>query len=145
MKWKIALKASRINVILSGGFGLVAGLVLMIICVVLNQVWFFKYALSIWLIGIMFFACFIMSLLEIPLMIYALRHMAKAEKSSVQNTMIILNGIFVFFAMVYAVPNLLFTHADVYWFGAVLASLILLRFMASVIFLAGKKTDESTN
>ncbi len=129
------LNHHRTNIIVSGGLGLLAGLIMMIGCIVVNYMWLSQYVLSIWIVGGTFFVCLLLSLLEMPLMIFSLRQITKSERENVRTLTLFGNGIFVFFGMVYAVPNLLMTYPDFWWFGGVLASLTLVRFLISIVFL----------
>jgi len=89
-------------------------------------------AVFAWLL-FLFFGAF--ALAEIPLMVFALRKMAREESPATRRVAVLLNGVFVFFAAVYALPNLLLAETRFVWLGLALAATAFLRFGASLLFV----------
>ena len=130
---------SRSEALISGGVGASAGLILTVTALLLRPFItpllppLLQAALIAWLI----FLCFLaLALLEIPLMIYGLRKIS--ERPSLQGRMVIRlgNGIFVFFPLVYALPNLMLLDARLTWLGLIISASSLVRFASSLIFLS---------
>ncbi|OQY48654.1 MAG: hypothetical protein B6242_01725 [Anaerolineaceae bacterium 4572_78] len=69
---------------------------MMIGCIVVNYMWLSQYVLSIWIVGGTFFVCLLLSLLEMPLMIFSLRQITKSERENVRTLTLFGNGIFVY-------------------------------------------------
>jgi hypothetical protein len=86
-----------------------------------------------------------LSLAEIPMMVFAIRHLA-VERQAADGLVLGLNALFVSFAAVYAAPVLLLS-GSLGW-GLALAALSPLRLAASLLFvriprsLAGSRPDE---
>jgi hypothetical protein len=78
------------------------------------------------------------SVIEIPMMVYAMRRLL-VERSGNQAVVLGINGIFVFFAFVYAVPVILLA-GSVGW-GLVLCSLGFVRFAASLMYVRREATE----
>ncbi|MFQ5578520.1 MAG: hypothetical protein ACE5G8_16200, partial [Anaerolineae bacterium] len=75
------------------------------------------------------------ALIEIPVMVFGLRKLAAAQNTRAAAIAAAANGGFVFFAAVYALPNLLLTETRFLWLGLLLAGTSFLRFGAGLLFL----------
>ena len=73
------------------------------------------------------------SLAEIPLMIFAIRRLAGSSSGDNRRIAAILNGLYVLFAAIYAVPVSLLT-GNVLW-TLVLSALCIVRFATSMAFV----------
>jgi len=131
---------SRRKLILAGGSGLILSLLSTAIALPARS-WvepaipaFLKAPVITWA-GFLFFLA--LALLEIPLMIYGLRKVMESQTGHTQLIMFLGNGLFVFFPVVYALPNLLVTDAALIWLGIIISATSLLRFTTSILFLAG--------
>jgi len=82
--------------------------------------------------GIFLFLAFF-SIVEIPLMVYAIRRVGASANPKARYIAQLTNAGYVFFAAVYAAPFILLTGE--LWFGAALAMLSLVRLIAAIIFL----------
>ena len=82
--------------------------------------------------GIFLFLAFF-SIVEIPLMIYAIRRLAVGANPRARYIALLTNTGYVFFAAVYAAPFILLTSEV--WLGAALATLSLVRLIAAIIYL----------
>jgi hypothetical protein len=71
------------------------------------------------------------SLAEIPLMIFGMRHMIGSPSGT--RLAVLTNGVFTFFAAVYATPFLLLTHRRVV--GLMLAGLCLVRYVGALLLV----------
>lgn len=81
------------------------------------------------------------ALLELPLMIYIIRHMAQSDKMETRRIAQWMVGLYVLFASIYAVPNLLLVDLSLIWPGLLIASTSFLRFGAALIFLRDLSTS----
>ena len=143
---------NRNKIIISGGVGLLLSVLLtvasvlirpMIIDLFVEQSWFawlFSQILISWLIFLFLSAT---SLLEIPLMIYGIQKILANDKQSTINLALFTNGLFVFFAAVYALPNLLLSSVNQVWMGIVLSSFSFIRFGSAIIFLPNQPVKDS--
>ena len=123
---------TRRNITLAGGVGVIAGIIAIAAIIAFRPAeWpallapypIVHWAIFVFLGGI--------SLAEMPLMIFTLRKLIADNVSPVVILLIVVA--FVFFAGVYALPNLLLTEK--LWMGITLSMLIFLRWILSVIFL----------
>ena len=73
------------------------------------------------------------SLAEIPLMVFAIRRLASSSSGNSVRIAAVMNGLFVLFAAVYAVPVSLLT-GNVAW-TLVLSALCIIRFATSMAFV----------
>ena len=73
------------------------------------------------------------SLLEIPLMIFAIRRLASGSSGNNRRIAAVINGLFVLFAAVYAVPVSLLT-GNMVW-TLILSALCIIRFATSMAFV----------
>ena len=73
------------------------------------------------------------SLTEIPLMVFAIRRLASSSSGNSVRIAAVMNGLFVLFAAVYAVPVSLLT-GNVAW-TLVLSALCIIRFATSMAFV----------
>jgi len=130
--------ASRTKVIVSGGVGLALCLFLLAVSIPLHHLLqpalppFFSQPIIAW--GIFLF-CLSLALLEIPLMVYGLRKVAEGASARTPAITLLGIGVFVFFPIIYALPNLLLTRRGLVWLGVIIAATSLLRFGSSIIFL----------
>jgi LPXTG-motif cell wall-anchored protein len=85
------------------------------------------------ILGLLVFVLFF-SLVEIPLMLYALRHMASNQSAGLVTLAVV--ALFVFFAAFYAAPFTLLTGQKMV--GILLAGLCLVRLACVFIFLPGR-------
>lgn len=127
------MKTNRL--LLANSLGLAAGIGLTLLCLWLNDPWIPTLLPGlIWVIGslVIFGGT---AMLELPLMIYILRNMAANEKDAVRHLALLTSGAFVFFAAVYAVPNLLLADQTQLWAGLLISSTCFLRFACAQFFL----------
>jgi hypothetical protein len=123
----------RSKLALSGGLGVAGGAVLMGGALFLSQGAILKpltSGLGTW--ALLAFLLFF-SLAEIPMMIFAMRHMMGSLSS--RRLVNVTNAAFTFFAAVYAAPYLLLTGRVVIGIG--LAGLSLVRFAGALWFVPG--------
>jgi hypothetical protein len=126
---------SQTKAAISGGIGLVIALGLTGLALAARQLWlatFFEQTLIAWVVFLLLMA---LALAEIPLMIFGLRKVIESKGGSTENIGLVGNVAFVFFPVVYALPNLLLTSADFIWLGLLIAGTSLLRFAAAMFFL----------
>jgi hypothetical protein len=124
----------RLNLLLAGLSGLLAGGLLAAICVWLIISETISPPLShpaVTLISVLVFGGF--SLAEIPMMVFAMRKLI-LERPGNHHVVMALNTLYVFFAAVYGVPVLLLA-GSITW-GLILCSLGLVRFVTSLIFVS---------
>ncbi len=123
---------TRRNVTLASGAGVALGAIVIAATVLFRPAewlaFLAPYPIAHWATFVFFGG---VSLIEMPLMIFTLRKLIADGVSSVVILLIV--AAFVFFASVYALPNLLLTKN--LWMGITLSTLILLRWILSVIFL----------
>ncbi|GEM_PF-1845442 len=80
----------------------------------------------------------VLSLAEIPMMIFSIRQMSASLNPKINYALIITNFGYTFFASVYAVCFILLTGR--LWSGALLAMLSLVRFISAMLFVPGKNS-----
>lgn len=134
---------TRTKVIIAGGIGLFANLLTTSGCVLIHYFWLpalLPQPLIAWVMFLFFGA---IALFEIPIMIYGLRKVAGGSTSSAINAALFGSGGFVFFAAVYALPNLLLSDIRQLWMGLVIAGISFLRFGAAIIFLPTSNSSEN--
>jgi hypothetical protein len=128
---------SRTKTAVSGGVGLAAALLLTIGALLIRQQqWlptYFDQAVIAWGIFLFLLA---LAVAEIPLMIFGLRKVIDSKGAGAQNIGLIGNTIFVFFPVVYALPNLLLTSTDSIWMGLLIAGTGLVRFVSALLFVS---------
>lgn len=126
---------SRNRVILTGLIGLIAAVTSTALSLaVMRWEWipvlvtdsFFGWAIFLFLL--------IFSVSEIPVMIIGMRRIAASANTKARYLALLLNCGYVFFGAVYAVPYILLTGGLA--LGALLASLSLVRFITSLIYLS---------
>jgi len=92
--------------------------------------------MSDWLIvGVIFVSCLGFALIEIPLMIYVIRNMAKSPKADTRRLAVWTNVAFVAFAVIYALPNIFLNDITQIWLGLLIASTSFLRCGSALVFL----------
>jgi hypothetical protein len=125
---------SRANVVLTGLVGLIGAVGLTALCLfIMAQSWLPRLvSRSVFVWGIFLFLAFF-SIIEIPLMLYAIRRIASGANPKARYIALPTNVGYVFFAAVYAAPFILLTGEV--WFGVALAMLSLARLIAAIIFL----------
>jgi hypothetical protein len=133
---------SRRNVVLSGLAGLVGAILLTALCLlVVTQGWLpplLTAMLQVW--GTFFFLLFF-SLIEIPMMVIAIRRLAASPNPKAKYVTLLTVTGYTCFAAVYAAPFILLTgHL---WAGVALAGLAVIRF-GSVILLIPKENSYAT-
>ena len=125
---------SRTSIVLSGLVGLIGAVMLTALCLlIMAQGWLPRLVtrpIFVWAI-FLFLAFF--SIVEIPLMIYGIRHVATGANPKARYLALLTNTGYVLFAAVYAAPFILLTGE--LWFGAALAMLGVVRLIAAIIFL----------
>jgi len=122
-------------VIFAAGIGLLLNPLTVVVGVVIHHLWLptlFPQPIIAWALFILFSG---ISLLEIPVMIYGLRKMVEGAKPTTIKVALFTVGVFVSFAAIYALPNILLTDLKYLWMGVLLSSLSLIRFSAAIIFL----------
>ena len=119
----------------SGLIGLGPGLILLLGAIPLKALGFPVYLKAPILIWGCFFIFMSTALLEIPLMIYIIRNTAKGPKAHNRRMAYWLNSIFVFFAALYALPNILLVEFTQIWLGLLIGSTSFLRFACSLVYL----------
>lgn len=138
-------KVSRTNAVISGGMGLLAGVLVTAASAAVRLFWLsalFPQPVVAWVMFVMFGA---ISLIEIPVMVYSLRKLSGSRKTGATRLALFANGAFVFFAAVYALPNLLLTGTGQIWMGLLLGGFSALRFGAGVVFLPGRQSELPTS
>jgi hypothetical protein len=125
---------SRASIVLTGLVGFIGAVVLTALCLfIMAQGWMPRLvSRPVFLWGIFLFLAFF-SIVEIPLMIYAIRRIAVGSSPKARYIALLTNIGYVFFAAVYAAPFILLTGE--LWFGAALATLSLARLITAIIFL----------
>ena len=125
---------SRASVVLTGLIGLLGAVGLTALCFfIMAQGWLPRLvSRPVFLWGIFLFLAFF-SIVEIPLMVYAIRRIAGGDNPRARPIAYLTNVGYVFFAGVYAAPFILLTGEM--WLGAALAMLSLARLIAVIIYL----------
>lgn len=126
---------SRTRAAISGGAGLAAALLAAGGCLLARRAWpvaLLSHPLAAWGLFVFFGG---IALIEIPVMVFGLRKLAAAQNTRAAAIAAAANGGFVFFAAVYALPNLLLTETRFLWLGLLLAGTSFLRFGAGLLFL----------
>lgn len=126
---------SRNSLILTGLVGLIAAVLVTALCFVV-MLWEWVPVLVIGAIygWVIFLFLLVFSVTEIPVMIVGMRRIAASANPKARYLVLLLNCGYVFFGAVYAVPYILLTGGLV--LGALLASLSLVRFITSLIYLS---------
>lgn len=127
---------TRNKVAVAGGIGLFSNVLLTAACYLIRYFWLAPLLPQPKIAWILFIVLGLIALIEIPLMIFGLKKMASGSGKAANAAHFAVSG-FVFFAAVYALPNLLLTNFSQIWMGLILAGTGLLRFGASVFFLNG--------
>jgi hypothetical protein len=139
------LMVSQTKLLLAGSLGLLGSGLISLLAFLVRRFWGFSlpapFDLAIIAWGT-FFVFFALALLEIPLMIYALRQVAVGKSAHTGTILWSTQGLFVFFPAIYALPNLLLTNLSLAWLGLIIAAISVLRFISSLIFLRGLTTKE---
>jgi hypothetical protein len=125
---------SRASIVLTGLVGLIGAVALTALCLfIMAQGWLPRLVsrpVFVWSI-FLFLAFF--SIVEIPLMIYAIRRLAVGANPKARYIALLTNVGYVFFAAVYAAPFILLTGG--FWLGSALAMLSVARLIAAIIYL----------
>lgn len=125
---------SRNRVILTGLLGLIAAVLVTAFCFAVMRWEWMPVLVTDSLFGwAIFLFLLIFSVSEIPVMIIGMRRIAASANAKARYLVLLLNCGYVFFGAVYAVPYILLTGGLV--LGALLASLSLIRFITSLIYL----------
>ena len=126
---------TRRNVVLAGSAGVALGAIVIAAIIAFRPAeWLAPlapYPIAHWVTFVFFGG---VSIIEMPLMIFALKKLIADAVSPI--VLLLIVAAFVFFASVYALPNLLLTEK--LWMGITLSTLILPRWILSVIFLRTK-------
>ncbi len=126
---------SRNRVILTGLVGLIAAVLVTALCFVVMRWEWVPVLITGTIYGwVVFLFLLVFSVSEIPVMIVGMRRIAASANSKARYLALLLNCGYVFFGAVYAVPYILLTGGLV--LGALLASLSLVRFITSLIYLS---------
>jgi hypothetical protein len=88
-----------------------------------------------------FFFLLFFSVVEIPVMIFSMRRMADSVNPRAKYVVLFTNTAYTFFAAVYAVPFIVLAGSSNFNLaaGALLASLCIVRFISSMVFLPYEK------
>jgi hypothetical protein len=125
---------SRNSLILTGSVGLIGAVIVTALCFmvimwelipILVTNWLYVWAILLFLLAF--------SLAEIPVMIIGMRRIAASANPKAKYVALLLNGGYVFFGAVYAVPFILLTGR--LGLGAALAFLSLVRFISAIVYL----------
>ncbi|NJN95478.1 MAG: hypothetical protein HC875_15890 [Anaerolineales bacterium] len=126
---------SRNNVILTGLIGLIGAVLVTALCLAVMRWAWLPVLVTNSLFGwAIFLFLLIFSVSEIPVMIVGMRRIAASANPKARYLALLLNCGYVFFGAVYAVPYILLTGGLA--LGALLASLSLVRFISSLIYLS---------
>ena len=130
---------TQTKLIYSGSLALIGNLIIIAATFPL-QIWLSTQIPSLLTIPLVAWSTFLtlifLALLEIPVMIYGLRKIAEGETKHTATILLYGNCLFIFFPIVYALPNLLLTGPDYIWMGLAISITSLLRFGASLLFLS---------
>jgi hypothetical protein len=137
---------SRSNIIVTGLIGVMGAIFLTILCLfVVTAGWLNpplsrrEYVLALFLFLLIF------SVLEIPVMVFALQRMVASVNPKAKYVAMVTNVAYTFFAAVYAAPFILLagqTTAKLV-IGVGLSALCLIRFISTVVFLPDAKQIQS--
>lgn len=131
---------TRPSLLRSGALGLLLNAGATGLCIfIVRQGWLPALLPSPWLSGGLFIFLALISLAEIPLMIFGMRKMLDDERLRAGPLVAITHGAFVFFAAVYAAPQFLLTAS--LGPGLVLSGLGLIRWAAAYAFLQPSRQD----
>lgn len=126
---------SRNSLILTGLIGLIAALALTALCfAVMRWEWIPVLVTGSMYGWAIFLFLLVFSVSEIPVMIIGMRRIAASANPKARYLVLLLNCGYVFFGAVYAAPYILLTGGLA--FGGLLASLSLVRFISSLIYLS---------
>jgi len=126
---------SRNRVILTGLIGLIAAVTSTALSLAVMRWEWIPVLVTDSLFGwAIFLFLLIFSVSEIPVMIIGMRRIAASANTKARYLALLLNCGYVFFGAVYAVPYILLTGGLA--LGALLASLSLVRFITSLIYLS---------
>lgn len=127
---------SRNSVAPAGGIGLCLALVTVLAANFATRAWISAPLLPQAWAGWGLFCLFgSISTVEIPLMVFGLKKLAASPNPFARRGTQIGVGVFVFFAAVYALPNLLLAAPSLRWLGIALGATAVVRFIAAVIFV----------
>lgn len=137
---------SRNSVALAGAGGLVPAALILAGGFFAAQAWIPAPLLpQIWA-GWGLFALFgAISLAEIPVMIFGLRKLAAGHGSAAQWGALGGVAVFVLFAAVYALPNLLLGAKSLRWMGVAIGAGSVLRYIAAVMFVPKAQNADGAN
>ncbi len=137
---------SRNSVAPAGGIGLCAALVTVLAANFAARAWIsaplLPQAWAGWGLFLLFGG---ISAVEIPLMVFGLKKLAASPDSLARRGTQVGVGVFVFFAAVYALPNLLLTAPSLRWMGIALGAAAVVRFGAAVIFVSQSQNADNAD
>ena len=136
---------TRTSLISTGLAGVVGAVLLtgLAITIVASD-WIPIFITNLVIIWTIFLFLFILSVAEIPVMIFSLRRIAASDNPKAKYLILLTNVGYTFFAGVYAVPFILLAGKSTIELvaGAFLGALTLARFGSILIFLPGGKPNE---
>jgi hypothetical protein len=136
----------RSNTIVTGLVGVMGGIFLTALCVFIVKAGWLNPPLSQpeYVFGLFLFL-FIFSVLEIPVMVFAIRRMLASVNPKARYVAMITNAAYTFFAAVYAIPFILLAGQSNsrLMIGVGLSALCLIRFISTVVFLPDAKQIQS--
>ena len=125
---------SRKNLIFTSLIGLVGATLLTVLSIVFVRLEWVPIIFSHYLIAYIFLGSFfILSVAEIPLMLYAMHQIAKSKNPSARKALLLTNTGYVAFGAIYGAMFIVLTGYE--GLGVGLAMLSLARFVTSLIFL----------
>lgn len=137
---------SRSNMIVTGLVGVMGGIFLTALCVFIVTTGWLNPPLGQpeYVIGLFLFL-FIFSVLEIPVMVFAIRRMLASVNPRARYVAMFTNAAYTFFAAVYAAPFILLAGQTTpkLMLGVGLSALSLIRFISTVVFLPDAKQIRS--
>ncbi|MDM8518594.1 hypothetical protein QUF64_01000 [Anaerolineales bacterium HSG6] len=125
---------SRKNLIFTSLIGLVGALLLTLLSIVVVRLEWVPIIFSYYILAYIFFGSFlILSLAEVPLMLYAMHQIANSKNPSARKALLMTNTGYVAFGAIYGAMFIVLTGYEE--LGALLALLSVARFVTSLIFL----------
>ena len=130
------------NIVVTGIIGLFGAIFLTALFIFVMVVGWIPPLMSqpVFVWGAFFFLLFF-SVIEIPVMIFSMRRMADSVNPRAKYVVLFTNAAYVFFAAAYALPFIVMAGSSYFNLaaGALLASLCIVRFISSMVFLPYEK------
>jgi hypothetical protein len=137
---------SRSNIILTGLIGVMGAIFLTALCLfVVTAGWLDPPLSQREYVLVLFLFLLFFSVLEIPVMVFALRRMLASVNPKAKYVAMVTNVAYTFFAAVYAAPFILLAGQTTskLVIGVGLSALCLIRFISTVVFLPDAKQIQS--